>query len=210
MTDAQNPNSYYGKVLRLNDDGTAPADNPFAGRPGYKPELYALGIRNAMGLYLHPETGEIWETENGPQGGDEINIIKPGRNYGWPVISYGRAYTGELSGATGPSSDLPNAPGMEQPWLYFVPSISTAAITFYTGDRFPDWKGNIFVGGLLGTQLHRVVLSASNGLPTRRQALLTELNQRIREVRQGPDGLLYLLTDEENGALLRVEPVDAK
>jgi glucose/arabinose dehydrogenase len=209
VADAQDPNSYYGKVLRLNDDGSAPKDNPFSGQPGYKPEIYALGIRNAMGLYVHPETGELWETENGPQGGDEINIIKAGKNYGWPVISYGRAYTGELAGGTGPVSVQPVAPGMEQPWLFWSPSISTAAITFYTGNRFPDWKGNIFVGGLVGTQLERIVLSPMNGLPIRRQPMLTELKQRIREVQQGPDGLLYLLTDEEAGALLRVEPVDS-
>lgn len=207
VTDAQDPNSYYGKVLRLNDDGSAPADNPFAGRPGYKPELYALGIRNAMGLYFHPETGALWETENGPQGGDEINIIQAGKNYGWPVISYGRAYTGDLTGGTGPATAQPFASGMEQPWLFWSPSISLAAITFYTGNRFPDWKGNIFVGGLVGAQLQRIVLSPTNGLPIRRQPLLTELKQRIREVRQGPDGLLYLLTDEEAGALLRIEPV---
>jgi aldose sugar dehydrogenase len=209
VSDAQDPNSYYGKVLRLNDDGSAPKDNPFSGRPGHKPELYALGIRNAMGLYFHPETGDLWETENGPQGGDEINIIKAGKNYGWPVISYGRAYTGDLTGGTGPASNQPFANELEQPWLFWSPSIALAAITFYTGNRFPDWKGNIFVGGLVGTQLQRVVLSPANGLPIRRQSLLTELKQRIREVRQSPDGLLYLLTDEENGALLRIEPVDA-
>lgn len=206
--DAQDPNSFYGKILRLNDDGTAPADNPFVGKPGYRPEIYAMGIRNAMGLYVHPETGELWESENGPQGGDEINIIKAGRNYGWPLISYGRAYTGEVSGGTGPASEQAFQPGLEQPWLFFAPSISTAAITFYTGDRFPEWKGNIFVAGLVGTQLHRIVLNPA-GLPIRRQALLTELQQRIREVRQGPDGLLYLLTEEEAGTLLRIEPVDA-
>lgn len=209
VTDAQEPASYYGKVLRLNDDGTAPKDNPFSDRPGYKPELYALGIRNAMGLYFHPETGELWETENGPQGGDEINIIRAGRNYGWPVISYGRSYTGDLSGGTGPATVQPAASGMEPPWLFWSPSISTAAITFYTGNRFPAWKGNLFVGGLVGTQLVRIVLSPANGLPVRRQPMLTELQQRIREVQQGPDGLLYLLTDEEDGALLRIEPVDA-
>jgi glucose/arabinose dehydrogenase len=207
VTDAQDPNSYYGKVLRLNDDGSAPTDNPFSGRAGHKPELYALGVRNAMGLYVHSETGELWETENGPQGGDEINIIKAGKNYGWPVISYGRAYSGELTGGTGPTLEQPVAPGMEQPWLFWSPSISTAAITFYTGNRFPAWKGNIFVGGLVGTQLHRIVLSR-DGLPIRREALLVELKQRIREVQQGPDGLLYLLTDEEAGALLRLEPVE--
>jgi len=209
VTDAQDPSSYYGKVLRLNEDGSAPKDNPFSGRLGYKAELYAFGIRNAMGLYFHPETGELWETENGPQGGDEINIIRAGKNYGWPVISYGRAYTGDLTGGTGPASDQPYAPGMEQPWLFWSPSISLAAITFYTGNRFPEWKGNIFVGGLIGTQLQRIVLSQTNGLPIRRQPMLTELKQRIREVQQGPDGLLYLLTDEEDGALLRIEPIDA-
>ena len=117
VTDAQQPGSYFGKVLRLNDDGTAAPDNPFAGRAGYKPEIYALGIRNAMSLVLHPVTGELWETENGPQGGDELNIIRAGRNYGWPVISYGRSYGGDLTGDTGPSSDQPSADGMEQPLL---------------------------------------------------------------------------------------------
>lgn len=207
VTDAQDPNSYYGKVLRLNDDGSTPADNPFFGRSGHKPELYALGIRNAMGLYVHPETGELWETENGPQGGDEINIIRAGKNYGWPVISYGRAYSGELTGSTGPVSDQPFAAGMEQPFIFWAPSIATAAITFYTGDKFPAWKGNIFVGGLVGAQLHRIVLSR-DGLPIRRQPLLLELKQRIREVQQGPDGLLYLLTDEADGAMLRLEPAE--
>ena len=207
VTDAQNPNNYYGKVLRLNDDGSAASDNPFVGRPGHRPELYALGIRNAMGLFVHPETGELWETENGPQGGDEINIIKAGKNYGWPVISFGRAYSGEVTGGTGPVMEQPSAPGMEQPWLAFLPSIAVAEIAFYNGDKFPAWKGNIFVGGLVGTQLHRIVLN-QDGLPIRRQALLTELNRRIREVRQGPDGLLYLLTDEEDGSLLRLEPVE--
>jgi glucose/arabinose dehydrogenase len=208
-SDAQDPHSLYGKILRLNDDGTAPKDNPFVDRPGYRPEIYAMGIRNSMGLYFHPDTGELWETENGPQGGDEINIIKAGKNYGWPVISYGRAYSGEASGKTGPVLVQPFAEGMEQPWLFWNPSIAISAIAFYTGNRFPEWEGNIFVGGLVGTQLERIVLSPVNGLPIRRQAMLTELKQRIREVRQGPDGLLYLLTEEKAGSLLRIEPVDA-
>ena len=194
--------------MRLNDDGSAPSDNPFVGRPGYKAEIYALGIRNAMGIIVHPETGEIWENENGPQGGDEINIIKAGRNYGWPVVSYGRAYSGERTGATGPASDLPVGAGLEEPWLFWSPSIGLSGMVFYTGDRIPEWKGSIFVGGLVGAQLQRIVLSAG-GLPIRRDSLLTELNQRIREVRQGPDGLIYVLTDEEAGALLRIEPADA-
>ena len=150
VTDAQDPNSFYGKILRLNDDGTAPKDNPFVGRPGYRSELYALGIRDAMGLYFHPDTGELWETENGPQGGDEINIIKPGKNYGWPVISYGRAYSGETSGKTGPVQLQPFAEGMEQPWLFWNPSPSLAAITFYTGDRFPEVEGQHFRGSARG------------------------------------------------------------
>lgn len=205
-TDAQRPDSYFGKVLRLNDDGTAAPDNPFMGRAGYKPEIYALGIRNAMSLVLHPVTGELWETENGPQGGDELNIIRAGRNYGWPVISYGRSYGGDLTGDTGPSSNQPSADGMEQPLLMWSPSPALSGMAFYTGDKFPQWKGSILIGGLIGEQVQLVVLNP-RGLPTRRQALFTELKQRIREVRQGPDGLLYLLTDEAAGALLRVEPV---
>lgn len=209
VTDAQDPASHFGKVLRLNDDGTAPSDNPFAGRPGYKPEIFALGIRNAMGLIVHPETGEIWETENGPQGGDEVNIIKAGRNYGWPVISYGRSYSGDLTGGTGPKSEQPFAEGMEQPWLFWSPSLSLSGMAFYTGDKFPEWKGHLFIGALIGQQLQRVALNLS-GLPTRRDPLLLELKQRIREVRQGPDGLLYILTDEDPGALLKIEPVPPK
>ena len=206
---AQNPDNHAGKVLRLNDDGSTPPDNPFAGRAGYRPEIYALGIRNAIGLIIHPETGEIWETENGPQGGDEINVIKGGLNYGWPVISFGRAYSGDVTGDnSGPTSAQPSAPGMEQPFLFWAPSIAVSGMVFYTGDQFPAWKGNILVGGLRGTQLQRVVLNA-RGLPIRRESMLTELKQRIREVRQGPDGLLYLLTDEEAGALLRIEPVNS-
>ena len=208
MTDAQNPGSLFGKVLRLNDDGSVPPDNPFVGRRDFRPEIYALGIRNAMGLTVHPDTGELWESENGPQGGDEVNIIRAGRNYGWPVISYGRSYTGELTGGSGPRQALPFAEGMDQPWLFWSPSIAVAGIAFYTGDRFPAWKGSLFVAGLIGEQLQRVEIN-EKGEPTRRLALLTELGQRLREVRQGPDGLLYVLTDETAGALLRIEPVDA-
>jgi glucose/arabinose dehydrogenase len=206
--DAQKPESHYGKILRLNDDGTAPADNPFVGKANYKPEIFALGIRNAMAMIVHPETGEIWENENGPQGGDEINIIRRGRNYGWPVISYGRAYSGELNGSSGPISDKPVAEGFEQPWLFWSPAIGLSGMMFYTGDRFPDWKRSLFVGALIGEQLQRIVLSP-DGLPIRRDSLLSQLGQRIREVRQGPDGLVYLLTDEEAGALIRLEPAGA-
>ena len=205
-TDAQSPGSHFGKILRLNDDGTPAADNPFVGRPEYKPEIFALGIRNTMGLAIHPETGELWETENGPQGGDELNVIRAGKNYGWPTISYGRSYTGDVTGATGPVTDPPVGPGLDQPMLFWAPSIALSGLTFYTGDRFPAWKGSIFVGALVGTQLQRIVMN-QRGLPIRRDIMLYELRQRIREVRQGPDGLIYLLTDEEHGALLRLEPV---
>jgi glucose/arabinose dehydrogenase len=202
---AQDPNSDYGKVLRLREDGTVPSDNPFVGRPGYKPEVYTLGHRDQLGLTVHPQTGAIYNNENGPNGGDEINLILPGRNYGWPLISYGRAYDGPRI------SDVPWRDGIEQPLVYWVPSIALSGMTFYSGDRFPAWKGNVFVGGMRqgeipGTgRLERVVFNDKME-ELRRESLLTDLKQRIRDVRQGPDGLLYVLTEEENGALLRIEP----
>ena len=202
---AQDPNSDYGKILRLRDDGTAPPDNPFVGRAGYKPEIYSLGHRDQLGLTIHPETGALLNNENGPNGGDEINLILPGRNYGWPVISFGRNYDGPRV------SESPSREGMEPPLVVWIPSIATSGMTFYSGDRFPNWKGNVFVGGMrygeiLGTgRLERVVFNAKME-ELRRESLLTELRQRIRDVRQGPDGLLYVLTEEEDGALLRIEP----
>ena len=207
---AQDPDQHGGKILRLNDDGTVPADNPFVGRPGYKPEIFALGIRNAMGMVFHPQTGELWETENGPQGGDEINIIRGGLNYGWPVITYGRAYSsdpeGLSSGLPPPTVQPPTAaPGMEQPFTYYKPSIAITGMTFYTGDKFPGWKGNLFAGGLAGTQLSRIIFN-EQGLESRREALLLELHQRIRDVKQGPDGFLYVTTDMQDGAVLKIEP----
>jgi glucose/arabinose dehydrogenase len=205
---AQDPATLAGKILRLNDDGTTPADNPFVGREGYRPEIFALGIRNALGLIVHPTTGEIWESENGPLGGDEVNIIRAGKNYGWPIISYGRSYTGDRTEGTGPSLADPSAPGLEQPELFWSPSIALSGMVIYTGDRFPSWKGHLFVGGLVGAQLQRVPMNA-RGLPGRPwERLIDGLKQRIREVRQGPDGLLYLLTDEDAGAMLRIEPVE--
>ena len=204
---AQDPASHAGKVLRLNDDGTVPTDNPFVGRPEYKPEIFALGIRNATGLIVHPQTGQLWDVEHGPQGGDEVNIIAAGRNYGWPVISMGRAYSGDTTmSGSGPELPEPCAPGMEQPFIFWVPIIAPGGMTLYTGDRFPAWKGNLLVGGLRSAALHRVTLN-NRGLPTGRATLFADLNQRIREVRQGPDNLVYLLTDDEAGALLRLEPV---
>ena len=202
---AQDPNSDYGKVLRLRDDGSVPTDNPFVGRPGYKPEVYTLGHRDQLGLTVHPQTGAIYNNENGPNGGDEINLILPGRNYGWPLISYGRTYDGPRI------AEVPWRDGIEQPLVYWVPSIALSGMTFYSGDRFPAWKGNVFVGGMRqgeipGTgRLERVVFNDKME-ELRRESLLTDLKQRIRDVRQGPDGLLYVLTEEENGALLRIEP----
>jgi aldose sugar dehydrogenase len=204
--DSQAPFSDVGKILRLNDDGTIPQDNPFVHTAGYKPEIYAMGIRNILGMAINPQTGELWEHENGPQGGDEINIVKPGRNYGWPVISYGRAYTGERTGGTsGPLTSLVTMPGMEDPILVWLPSIAPSGLAFYTGEQFPGWKGNIFVGGMRSMLLQRIVMN-DKGV-TLQENLLTDLKQRIRDVRQGPDGLLYVLTDENKGALLRIEPV---
>jgi glucose/arabinose dehydrogenase len=213
--DAQNPASHAGKALRLNDDGTVPSDNPFVGKAGYAPEVYAMGFRTPMGLIIHPQTGELWEVEHGPQGGDEVNIIKAGKNYGWPMISLGRSYSGDLTGGgTGPVLAEPCAPGMEQPFLFWVPVATPAGLVIYTGDKFPAWKGNLFTGGLRTAVLNRVVFNG-RGLPVQRETLLAELKQRIREVRQGPDGLLYLLTegpvemgtnwlgDDKVGALLR-------
>ena len=203
---SQDPNSNRGKVMRVRDDGTIPPDNPFVGRAGYKPEIYSMGHRNTLGLILHPVTGEVWNNENGPNGGDEINVILPGRNYGWPVASYGRTYEGPRV------SDVPWREGIEQPLVFWVPSIAVSGMAIYTGDRFPKWKNNAFVGSMRmgeipGTgHLERIVFNDKME-ELRREILLTDLHQRVRDVRQGPDGLLYVLTDEDAGALLRIEPV---
>lgn len=200
----QDPKSDVGKILRLNEDGSIPKDNPFVGKAGYKPEIYSIGHRTVLGLALHPRTGQLWETENGPQGGDEVNIIKAGRNYGWPVVTYGRDYDGKKVSAT------PWREDMEAPELFWVPSITTSGITFYTGDRIPQWKDNLFVGAMTvgrlpGTgHVERIVFN-ENG-EQRRESLLTDLKQRIRDIRQGPDGLLYLITDENEGVMMRIEP----
>jgi glucose/arabinose dehydrogenase len=204
--DPQDPNTLGGKVLRLRDDGTVPPDNPFVGRPNHRPEVYTLGHRNALGLALHPGTGEMWQNENGPNGGDEINILKPGRNYGWPLISFGRTYQGPWQ------SQQTFREGFEPPIVFWMPSIAVSGMAFYTGDRFPKWKGDVFVGALRtgeipGTGHLERILFNEKMEELRRESLLVELRQRIREVRQGPDGLLYVLTDEKPGAVLRIEPV---
>ena len=202
---SQDPNDYAGKTVRLRDDGTIPNDNPFVGRSGYKPGIYTLGHRNGHGLAVNPETGEIWESEQGPSGGDELNVLRAGRNYGWPLVSFGRDYWGKRI------SPQPSRDGMEDPAVVWLPSIGATGMTFYTGNEFPHWRRNAFVAGLREGgiprtgQLQRVVF---NDLweELRREPLLVELKQRLRDVRQGPDGLLYVLTAEDDGALLRIEP----
>jgi glucose/arabinose dehydrogenase len=207
---AQDPASLRGKILRLRDDGSVPPDNPFVKRPGFRPEIYTLGHRNTLGLIVHPVTGEIWNNENGPNGGDEVNIILPGRNYGWPLVSFGREYSGaRISGS-------PTGEGFEAPLLAWLPQIAVAGMAVYIGDKFPAWKGNLFVGslrtgGIAATgHIQRIVFNEKTE-ELRRESMLTELRQRVREVRQGPDGFLYALTDEVDtlpgkGAVIRIEP----
>jgi glucose/arabinose dehydrogenase len=203
---AQNPATHGGKVLRLNDDGSVPADNPFVGRADHAPEVYSLGHRNSLGLAIHPGTGDLWQHEQGPNGGDEMNVIRPGANYGWPLVSYGRTYAGPWQ-----SEQFWRA-GFEQPVVLWVPSIALSGLAFYTGDRLPKWKGDVFVGGLRtgeipGTGHLERILFNEKMEELRRESLLVDLRQRIRDVRQGPDGLLYVLTDHNtDGAVLRIEP----
>jgi len=199
MERAQRLDDHAGSVIRLHDDGRVPADNPFVIKPGAKPEKFTLGNRNMQGAALHPQTGEIWAHEHGPQGGDEINIIRAGVNYGWPVITYGRNYgTGTKIG------EGTAKPGMAQPLLYWTPSIAPSGMAFYTGERFPGWRGNLFVGALAGQMLVRLQLDGERIVHQER--LLEGALGRIRDVRQGPDGLLYLLIDSAQGRIVRLEP----
>jgi glucose/arabinose dehydrogenase len=204
---AQDVGSLAGKVLRLTDDGSVPDDNPFVGRPGYRPEIFTLGHRNQIGLAVHPGTGELWQNENGPNGGDEINVLRAGANYGWPVVSLGRTYRGPWQ------SDRFWQEGFERPIVFWTPSIAVSGMTFYTGDALPKWKGDVFVGSLRtgeipGTGHVERILFNERMEELRRESLLADLRQRIRDIRMGPDGLLYVLTDEEDGAVLRIEPVE--
>jgi len=203
--DAQDPSTLAGKILRLNDDGTVPKDNPFVGREGYRPEIYTLGHRSPLGLAVHPGTGQIWESENGPNGGDEINILVPGGNYGWPLVSLGRTYQGPWH------SQKFQRDGLIDPVVYWTPAIGVSGLAFYTGDKLPKWKGDVFVGGLrfgeiIGTgQIQRILFNEKME-ELRREALLTDWGHRMRDIRQGPDGLLYVLVDDDDGAVLRIEP----
>lgn len=207
--DAQDPNSLGGKILRLKDDGSVPGDNPFVGQAGHRPEVFTMGHRSVLGLVPHPVTGEMWISEMGPNGGDEINVLKAGRNYGWPLVSLGRTYPGPWQAKV----NEPTHAGFEPPVIYWMPSISVTGLTFYTGSALPKWKGDLFVGGVRtgevpGTgRLDRILLNDKME-ELRRETLLAELHQRIRDVKQGPDGLLYIATDEPKGAILRIEPLN--
>jgi aldose sugar dehydrogenase len=197
-TDLTIRKNYAGRISRINTDGSVPKDNPFLNEPLVPPDVFAFGIRDPEGAVINPKTGELWEVEHGPAGGDEINIIRSGRDYGWPVISYGRQYTsGKVVG-----SGLTAKAGMEQPIYYWFPDIAPSGLAFYTGDRFPEWKGNLFAGSLKGRSLIRLVIDAERVVGE--EHLLTDRNQRIRDVRQGPDGLIYVLTTD--GYLLRLVP----
>jgi len=195
---AQNLGNHLGKVVRIRPDGSVPPDNPFVGRSGAKPEIWSYGHRNSQGLALHPTTGKPWEQEHGPRGGDEINVLAPGKNYGWPVIGYGIDYNGARI------HESTHKDGMEQPIWYWVPSIAPSGMAFLTGDLFPAWRGNLFVGALAGQALVRLELDGEKVVKEER--LLRELRERIRDVRQGPDGALWLVTDNSAGRLLRVTP----
>lgn len=197
--DAQRLSVDQGSVFRFTADGRVPKDNPFVSRADARPEIFSYGHRNVQGAALHPQTGILWVHEHGPQGGDEVNIIRPGGNYGWPVITYGEEYGG------GRIAEHTEMEGLEQPILYWVPSIAPSGMAFYTGDRFPRWTGNLFVGALRGRQLRRVILQGDKVLG--QEELLTNLDERIRDVENGPDGYLYVLTDSGDGRLIRLEPL---
>lgn len=197
--DAQDASNHLGKIVRIEADGRVPADNPFVGKAGAAPEVWSLGHRNVQGAALHPDTGELWATEHGPQGGDELNLVAAGRNYGWPLLTYGRNYvTGTRIGEEGPR------PGFEQPLKTWVPtSIAPSGLAFLTSDRYPGWKGSLFVGALRDQALHRLTLDGRQ--VTAEQVVPLGLKDRIRDVRQGPDGWLYLVTDNADGRVIRLE-----
>jgi aldose sugar dehydrogenase len=203
---SQAPGSHVGKILRIRDDGSVPPDNPFVGVAGWKPEIYSLGHRNPLGLWYRESTGELWSTEEGPQGGDELNLIKAGKNYGWPLAGLGRNYDGSTIGQGF------SGPNIEDPAVFWVPAIAISGLSIYDGDKFPAWRGQAFVGAMrngTGQFIARVTFNAKGQATGRDHTMLADLRQRIREVKPGPDGFLYALTDEAAGAVLRIEPVTA-
>jgi len=199
LNHAQDTGDHLGTIVRVRDDGSVPDDNPFVGHTGARPEIYSYGHRNVQGIALRPGDNVIWAHEHGPRGGDEVNILKSGANYGWPAITYGIDYSGAII------SDKTEAPGMEQPVVYWDPSIAPSGMAFYDGDRFPNWRGDLFVGALAHTHLRRLKLDGDRVV--KQEVLLGKLNERIRDVRVGPDGLIYVLTDSGDGQILRLEPV---
>ena len=195
---AQDLGNHYGKVVRLLPDGSAPPDNPFVNKAGARPEIWSYGHRNIQSAAINPASGKLWTVEHGARGGDEINIPQAGKNYGWPIITYGRDYSGAKVGEGTAKT------GMEQPVYYWDPSIAPSGMAFYTGDLMPEWKGNLFVGALARQALHRLVLDGDRIVGEER--LLGDLGERIRDVRSGPDGAIWLLTDSAEGRVLRVVP----
>jgi glucose/arabinose dehydrogenase len=195
----QNLGSPQGKVLRINTNGTIPGANPFVPTKGADPSVYALGIRDPQGMTLHPTTGELWLIENEPRGGDELNLVQAGRNYGFPLISYGRDNDGKLL-----NGGLTQKAGLEQPIYFWTPSVALSGMTIYDGAAFPGWRGDVFAGGLSGMQLIR--LDMQNGRVVGEEKMLRDKCKRIRDVRQGPDGMLYVLTDEANGEIWKISP----
>jgi glucose/arabinose dehydrogenase len=204
--DTQNPKSLAGKILRLTDEGKVPSDNPFVGKADARPEIFTMGHRTFLRMAKHPQTGAIWQIENGPNGGDEVNILTPASNYGWPLVSLGRTYAGPWQGPL-------SKEGYKDPLIYWMPAIAVSSITFYTGDRLPKWKGDVFVSGMRygeipGTgRLDRILIN-KNFEELRRETLLGDLRRRIRDVKQGPDGLLYVATDEADAVILKIEPAE--
>jgi glucose/arabinose dehydrogenase len=198
---AQDLDSHLGKIVRINPDGIVPEDNPFVGQEGALPEIWSLGHRNIQSAAMNAETGQLWEIEHGPMGGDELNIVSPGTNYGWPVVSFGVNYNGTAVG-----SGQSDAPGFADPIYQWTPVIAPSGMTFYTGDAFPEWQGDLFVGGLASTALVRLELDGEQ--ITHEERLLESLGRRIRDVVQGPGGALYVLTDEDNGEVLRITPAE--
>jgi len=194
---AQDLGTHLGKIVRITKDGKAPADNPFVGRKGALPEIWSYGHRNVQGATLDPATGRFWAVEHGPRGGDEVNLPEAGRNYGWPVITYGREYSGPAIGEGTAKA------GMEQPLYYWVPSIATSGMTFYSSDTYPEWKGSLFVGALKAQLVARLEFGADGKVKAEERF---PVGERVRDIRQGPDGALYLLTDEDAGRLLRLTP----
>ena len=202
----QNPNTLAGKILRLTDAGAVPPDNPFVGRKDTRPEIFTIGHRNTLRMARHPGTGAIWQLEMGPNGGDEVNILEAGANYGWPLVSLGRTYAGPWQAPF-------TKEGFRDPVIYWMPSIASASLTFYTGDKLPRWKGDVFIAGMRygeipGTgQIQRVLINQKLE-ELRREPLLVDMRRRIRDVKEGKDGMLYVLTDDDDGAILRIEPAE--